>query len=236
MKNTIILLIGILLNNLSFSQTQEDIVEKQKLLFKTVTLDSLLCIDYTDVTFGEYEIILDYNLDGKTKLTDENIKKMFLGNSEVVEIRNYWTDEVVETQTAENYLSLRTFYLQNVVLSNKKWTAIIIEVIDNDLWDNYSDKYIVTIDKKQNRISKYRIAFYGRFGTYTCCDEDENGNIIQYEEEDEEGNLIMRDMCGRCPWYTGESGCIDKDLMIRQEGDNTPKAFIDKKGNIIKTK
>lgn len=236
MKNTIILLIGILLNNLSFSQTQEDIVEKQKLLFKTVVLDSLLCIDYTDVTFGEYEIILDYNLEGKTKLTEENVKKMFLGNSEVVEIRNYWRDEVVETQTAENYLSIRTFYLQNVVLSNKKWTAIIIEVIDNDLWDNHSDKYIVTIDKKQNLISKYRIAFYGRFGTYTCCDVDENGNIIQYEDEDEEGNLIMRDMCGRCPWYTGESGCIDKDLMIRQEGDITPKAFIDKKGNIIKTK
>lgn len=234
MKNPILLLISILLNNLSFSQTQEDTIETQKLLFKTVSLDSLLCIDYANVTFGEYEIILDYNLQGKTKLTKENVEKMFLGNSEVVEIRNYWTHDVVETQTAENYLSQRSFYLQNVVSSNKKWTALIIEVIDSG--NNYSDKYVVTMDKKQNLISKYRIAFYGRFGTYTCCDEDENGNIIQYEEVDDEGNLIMRDMCGRCPWYTGESGCIDKDLMIRQVGDNTAKAFIDKKGNITRTK
>lgn len=231
-KKTIILLIGILLNKSSFSQTQEDNVEKQNFLFKTAVLDSLLCINYTDVTFGEYEIILDYNLERKTQLTAENVKKMFLGNSEVVEMINYWTDEVVETQTIENYLSIRTFYLQNVVLTSKKWTAIIIEVISNDL----SDKYIVTIDNKQTLISKYRIAFYGRFGTYTCCDEDENGNIIQYEDEDEEGNLIVRDMCGRCPWYTGLSGCIDKDLIIREVGDNTPKAFINKKGEIIKTK
>jgi hypothetical protein len=119
-------------------------------------------------------------------------------------------------------------------LSNKKWTALLIEEIENSIWDQHSNKYLVTVDKKQNLISKYRMAYYGRFGTFTCCDEDENGNIIQYEEEDDEGNLTMRDSCGRCPLYLGESGCIDKDLKIKLDGEITPQAFIDKRGTIIK--
>jgi hypothetical protein len=184
------------------------------------------------VTYGEYYEIVDYNLEEKIKLTEENVKKMFLGNSEVVEIRNYWSDEVVETETAEDYLAIRTFYLQNIILSNKKWTAIIIEEIQNTIWDKSSDKYLVTIDKKQNLISKYRIAYYGRFGSYTCCEEDEDGNPFVFEDED--GHIV--EDCGRCPWYTGNSGCIDKDLTISHEDEDKQKAFIDKKGNIIKLK
>jgi hypothetical protein len=233
-KKIILSLIGFIFFSSSFSQEQKEIEEKQILVFNTAVLDTLLCIDYSDVTFGEYNKIIDYNLDGKTELTEENVKKMFLGNKKAVEIRNYLTDEVVDTITAEQYLKNRTFYLRDIVSSNKKWTAIIIEEITDDTWDMYSDKYLVTIDKKQNLISKYRIAYYGRFGTYTCCDEDENGNIIQYEDEDEYGNIIMRVMCGRCPWYTGDSGYINKDLTIRLEGRINNQAFIDKKGNIIK--
>lgn len=236
MKKIILLVIGFIFFNSSFSQEQKEIEEKQILVFNTVVLDTLLCIDYSDVTFGEYDKIIDYNLEGKTELTEENVKKIFLGNKKAVEIRNYLTDEVVDTITAEQYLKNRTFYLRNFVSSNKKWTAIIIEEIIDDDWDKHSDKYLVTIDKKQNLISKYRIAYYGRFGTYTCCDEDENGNIIQYEDEDEDGKIIMRDMCGRCPWYTGDIGCVNKDLTIRLEGRTNNQAFIDKKGNIIKVK
>ncbi|MDD4575935.1 MAG: hypothetical protein PHI36_05865 [Bacteroidales bacterium] len=236
MKKIILLVIGFIFFSSCFSQEQKEIDKKQILVFDTVVLDTLLCIEYSDVTFGEYNKIIDYNLEGKTELTEENVKKMFLGNKKVIEIRNYHTDEVVDTITSEKYLENRTFYLQNIVQSNKKWTALIIEEIENDFWDKSSDKYLVTIDKKQNLISKYRIAYYGRFGTYTCCDEDENGNIIQYEDEDEYGNVIMRDMCGRCPWYTGDSGCLNKDLTIRLEGRTNNQAFIDKKGNIIMVK
>lgn len=235
-KKIILILIGFLFFNVSFSQEQEEIEEKQVLVFGTVVHTSLLCVDYSDVTFGDYGEIIDYNLEGKTELTDANVKKIFLGHAKTVEIKNYMTDEVVDTISSEEYLETRTFYLQSTVLSHKKWTALIIEEIENNIWDQHSNKYLVTIDKKQNLISKYRIAYYGRFGNFTCCDEDEEGNVLQYEDEDEEGNLMLRDSCGRCPLFLGESGCIDKDLMIKQEDDLVPKSFIDKKGKIIRIK
>ena len=235
-RKIILVLIGFLFFNASFSQEQEEIEEKQVLVFDAVVHTSLLCVDYSDVTFGEYGEIIDYNLESKTELTKENVKKMFLGHAKTVEIKSYMNDEVVDTISSEEYLETRTFYLQSIVLSHKKLTALIIEEIENNIWDQHSNKYLVTIDKKQNLISKYRIAYYGRFGNFTCCDEDEEGNILQYEEEDEEGNLIMRDSCGRCPLYLGESGCIDTNLMIKQEDDLVSKSFIDKKGKIITIK
>jgi uncharacterized protein YtpQ (UPF0354 family) len=103
-RKIILVLIGFLFFIASFSQEQEEIEEKQVLVFDAVVHTSLLCIDYSDVTFGDYGEIIDYNLEGKTELTKENVKKMFLGNRKKVENRNYLTDEVIDTLSSEEYL------------------------------------------------------------------------------------------------------------------------------------
>jgi len=207
--------------------------QKQILVFDTLcVLDSLLCIDYAELTFDEEKdySILDYSrehkeyLQGKIQLTEENVRKLLLGNKEMVEITNYWDEVVVDTITAEEYLEERDFYLTNIVHSNKKWTAIIIETIESST----SDKYLVTIDQKQTLISKYRIAFWGRFGTYTG---------ESYEITDEDGNILYS--YERKPWYTGSESCINKDLTIGINysiGGFVANLFIDNKGNIVKTK
>jgi hypothetical protein len=251
MKKIILLIIGFLLFNTCCSpkiigvdnaiRETNSIIEnnevRQLFVFECVAFNSMLCIDYSDAKFGEYDEIIDYNLQGKIQLTEENVRKMFLGCKNTVEIISYEDGKVVDKITTEEYLKGKAFYLTHIVLSNKKWTAIIIEEIDYEPTYTQSDKYLVTIDKKQNLISKYRIAFYGKFGTYTCdCVEmeyeDEDGNIIT--EKDEDGNII--ESCGRCPWFTGADGCIDKDLTIGVDAGQfySSKAFIDKEGNIVK--
>ncbi len=217
MKKIILSVIGSLFFSYCFSMENKKTQEKQILVFDSVALDTLLCIDYSDATFGEYDEIIDYNLERKIELTEENVRKMFLGNKDMIEIISYETHEVVNYITAEEYLEDREFYLQDIVSSNKKWTAIIIEEIDYGRTFTMSNKYIVTIDENQNLITKYRIAYYGKFGTYTCdcvelADEDENGNIIPYK--DENGDII--ESCGRCPWFTGKEGCIDKDFFDKE--------------------
>lgn len=193
-------------------------------------LDTLLCVDYSDATFGEYEAIIDFNLEESIELAEENVRKMFLGNKDKVEIKSYYDEEVVDTLTAEEYLKDRAFYLKDTVFSNENWTAIILEEIDyGSDWSAHSDKYLITIDNNQDLISKYRIAYYGRFGTYTCdCEE--------FEDEDEEGNIVTYENCGRCPWYTGRDGCINKDLTIKREGSVENEAFIDNDGYIVEIK
>ena len=260
MKKIILIVIGTLFFSPCFSKSfvaveaveeetnsiiENDKKEKQKLTFKPVELDSMLCIDYSYATFDdEYGSIIDYgNADKSIMLSEENVRKMFFGNKDSVQLTNVWNEEYVYTRTAEESLEENSFYLHNVVSSNKKWTAIIIEVIEK--YSDFSEKFLVTIDKNQNLISKCLIAFYGRCGTYTCCETDEDGNIETYEDEDidEEGNIIIveRQICGRCPWYTGAEGCIGKDLTIGvsrgngSEGIGSRK-FIDDKGNIVKIK
>jgi len=221
---------GDVLENVWIYENEGDTI--QLLIFEPCTLDSMLCIDHSESTFDEdnnYDI-LDYSrgdeeyLQGKIKLTEENVRKMLLGNKNIFERTNYWHEEVVDTITVEEYLKDKDFYLTNVVSSNEKWTAIIIETIDSGT----SDKYLVTIDQHQNLISKFRIAFWGRFGTYTG---------ESYVIEDEDGNILYS--YERHPWYTSVTGCIDKDLTIGKNysmGGFTAGLFIDDNGNIVKKK
>lgn len=78
------------------------------------------------MTFGEYEEIIDYNLEGKTKLTEENIKKIFHGNKKLIEIRNYHTmDDLAPILVAMK--------MKMVILFNMKMkTATLLCVICAD--------------------------------------------------------------------------------------------------------
>jgi hypothetical protein len=180
------------------------------------------CIDYDeakswDNVAEKYNYVFqDYShknhkyLKGKRQLTNKQAKLFLFGEDESVDITNIWSDEVVSTEDVNEYLANNEFYLTDTIAKKPGWTALIIEIIDVD----GSEKFLVTLDKNKRPISKTRIAFYCRSGTYTATDGS------------------------RPPWFATKTACIYENLTIKTDNNqgDTKTYSIDQKGHIAKVK
>ncbi len=149
-------------------------------------------------------------LKGKIRLTDKQAKLILYGDDETVDITNIWSEEVVATEDIDKYLNDNEFYITDTIASKPKWTALLIEKIEA----NGSQRFLVTVDQDKRAISKVRIAFYFRSGTYTATDGS------------------------RPPWFATKTACIYDNLTIKTDNNqgDTRTYSINEKGQIAEVK
>ena len=106
--------------------TKASTVDTTKL---TLTEEALFCIDYHEAnSWDRVDEKYDYDfqafshknknyLKRKKRLTNKQVKQMFVGHGDAIDITNIWADEVVSAETADEYLNNNEFYLFQPIIS-----------------------------------------------------------------------------------------------------------------------
>jgi tetratricopeptide (TPR) repeat protein len=193
----------------------------QTVLGKSITkspatkIDSpLICVGYSDAEVGgfneeneQFENFINHNknyLKGKKRLSNEYIKKHLVHNLDSVDIGN------MQKVSIDDYLAYRQFFMISTIVKKPQYDAIIYEEIGDQGGYSYgSEKCLATIDKKGRLISVLAIASFHHQGTYAKDDGSRGG------------------------YYSGDDGCISKNLIIDVR-DNDIKYKVQPNGQIIK--
>ena len=187
-----------------------------------IKIDSpLICVSYSNAEVGKFDIdkgsFYDYisgNEDyykGKTELSDHYVKKHLFNGLDSIPIENPNSGAIVGKNAVSDYIQNTRFYLIKTIIKTPQYIGIIYEeLVNNDSYDNGSQKYFSTIANDGRFISRLIIASYEFAGTYTKDDGSKGG------------------------YYSGESGCISENLVIDMGGGGDGQYKILRDGKIVK--
>lgn len=219
----------VLLLLMACNQTPKQTSSKQSVKITTkpivnspaIKADSpLICVSYSDAEVGKFNIeeesfddFINGNenyFKGKTKLSDNYVKKHLFNAVDSIPIENPNSGEIVEKNAVNDYIRSISFYLVSTVIKAPQYKGIIYEELTGDNSYYHSQKYFSTINNDGKFISRLIIASYGFAGTYTKDDGTKGG------------------------YYSGVGGCISKNLVIDMGGGDDGKYKILRDGRIVK--